>query len=257
MLFHLGSTRTGVRKVRRQLRLFACACCRQVSHLTTNDRLRTAIDKAVEVCEQFTDGKATRSQLDAAVNDLRPAYQEAGEAVAQALANLPADVTDAERGFAERIARLPEIILSVIGDTTQILRMAGPIEAERAAWSVAAFANAAIHDSQLTLVSCIAEGCGSFGLGKPNLTHCHLLRDIVGTPFRSFLVYPSWLHFHDGTVPKIAQRIYDNRDFSLLPILADALEEAGCDNDDILRHCREPGEHVRGCWVVDLLRERA
>jgi hypothetical protein len=52
---------------------------------------------------------------------------------------------------------------------------------------------------------------------------------------------------------KIARAIYDGRAFERMPILADALEDAGCGDADILRHCREPGEHVRGCWVVDLL----
>jgi hypothetical protein len=51
----------------------------------------------------------------------------------------------------------------------------------------------------------------------------------------------------------MAQVIYDERKFEDLPFLADALEEAGCDNADILNHCRGPGPHVRGCWVVDLL----
>ena len=59
--------------------------------------------------------------------------------------------------------------------------------------------------------------------------------------------------WNDGTVRKIAQAIYDERAFDRLPILADALEDAGCDNADILNHCRNGGEHVRGCWVVDLL----
>jgi hypothetical protein len=62
-----------------------------------------------------------------------------------------------------------------------------------------------------------------------------------------------WLAWNDGIVPKLAQAIYDDRVFDRLPILADALEEAGCTNADILNHCRQPGEHVRGCWVVDLL----
>jgi hypothetical protein len=44
-----------------------------------------------------------------------------------------------------------------------------------------------------------------------------------------------------------------NRAFNRMPILGDALEEAGCTNPDILNHCRQPGEHVRGCWVVDLV----
>ena len=51
----------------------------------------------------------------------------------------------------------------------------------------------------------------------------------------------------------MAQSIYDARAFDRLPLLADALEDAGCADADILSHCRTPGEHVRGCWVVDLL----
>ncbi len=59
--------------------------------------------------------------------------------------------------------------------------------------------------------------------------------------------------WNDATIPKVAQAIYDDRAFDRLPILADALEDAGCDNADLLTHCRSGGEHVRGCWVVDLL----
>ena len=47
--------------------------------------------------------------------------------------------------------------------------------------------------------------------------------------------------------------MYESRNFARMPTLADALEEAGCTNADILAHCRQPGEHVRGCWVLDLL----
>jgi len=54
-------------------------------------------------------------------------------------------------------------------------------------------------------------------------------------------------------VVKLAESIYDERAFDRMPILADALEEAGCANADILAHCRQPGEHVRGCWAVDLI----
>ena len=56
-----------------------------------------------------------------------------------------------------------------------------------------------------------------------------------------------------STVINLAQAIYDDRAFDRMPILADALEDAGCDNADILAHCRQPGEHFRGCWVVDLV----
>ena len=51
----------------------------------------------------------------------------------------------------------------------------------------------------------------------------------------------------------MSRRMYDARDFSDMPVLADALEEAGCNDADILGHCRSGGEHVRGCWVIDLL----
>ncbi len=82
---------------------------------------------------------------------------------------------------------------------------------------------------------------------------CHLLRDIFGNPFRPAIADPVWLAWEDGTVPALAQSIYDERAFDRLPILSDALEEAGCTNTDILGHCRQPGQHVPGCWVVDLV----
>ena len=80
-----------------------------------------------------------------------------------------------------------------------------------------------------------------------------LLRHVVGNPFRPVALDPSWLAWNDGVVRKMAQVIYDERRFSELPLLADALEDAGCTNLDILSHCRGSGPHVRGCWVVDLL----
>jgi hypothetical protein len=86
------------------------------------------------------------------------------------------------------------------------------------------------------------------------------LHDIFGNPFRPVALDPAWLTWHAGTIPKLAQAIYDDRDLPSghldphhLAVLADALEDAGCDDHDILGHCRGPGPHVRGCWVVDLL----
>jgi hypothetical protein len=80
-----------------------------------------------------------------------------------------------------------------------------------------------------------------------------LLRDIFGNPFRPVAVDPSWLTWNNGAIPKLAEAIYNERAFDRLPILADALEEAGCDNADILAHCRAPGPHCCGCWAVDAL----
>jgi hypothetical protein len=77
-----------------------------------------------------------------------------------------------------------------------------------------------------------------------------LFRDIFGNPFRPVTFDPAW---QTNNVASLAQAIYDERAFDRMPILADALEDAGCTNPDVLNHCRQPGEHVRGCWVVDLL----
>jgi hypothetical protein len=82
---------------------------------------------------------------------------------------------------------------------------------------------------------------------------CHWLRDIFLSPFRPKMVKRSWFLWKNATIPRLAQPIYDERIFDRLPVLADALEEAGCTDADILNHCRLPGEHVRGCWVIDLL----
>ena len=76
------------------------------------------------------------------------------------------------------------------------------------------------------------------------------LRDIFGNPFRPVALHPAWL---TANVVDLARAIYDERAFERLPILADALMDAGCDEADVLAHCRGVGPHARGCWVVDLL----
>ncbi len=105
----------------------------------------------------------------------------------------------------------------------------------------------------------LTHGIGAMALG-PSLPAARgdergmaldLLRDIIRNAFHSVTVDPSWL---TSTVLALAKGIYDDRAFDRMPILADALQDAGCDNDDILNHCRdEKPTHVRGCWVVDLL----
>ena len=82
---------------------------------------------------------------------------------------------------------------------------------------------------------------------------CHLFRDVFGNPFRPSAVKREWLAWNDRTLPAMARAIYDERAWERLPILADALEDAGCAEEAILAHCRGPGPHTRGCWVVDLL----
>jgi hypothetical protein len=81
-----------------------------------------------------------------------------------------------------------------------------------------------------------------------------LLRELFGPlPFRAVEVNPSWLTANGGVVGHLARRAYDTYDFEALPVLADALEEAGCEQSDILRHCRQAGQHAIGCWVLDYL----
>ncbi|MBI1915549.1 MAG: hypothetical protein HYS12_12570 [Planctomycetes bacterium] len=80
------------------------------------------------------------------------------------------------------------------------------------------------------------------------------MREIVGNPFRLVGVPSAVLAWQSGTVIRMAQALYEEPRFSDLPILADALEDAGCNDARILSHCRDEQEHVRGCWVLDLLR---
>ncbi len=81
-----------------------------------------------------------------------------------------------------------------------------------------------------------------------------LARCIFGNPLKKFTFSVNWCT--TNTVA-LAQRIYDERDFTLLPILADALQDAGCDDERFLGHCHAPGPHARGCWGVDRLLGRS
>ena len=91
-----------------------------------------------------------------------------------------------------------------------------------------------------------------------------MFRDIFGNPFcLRTLIAPRWLAWNDGIVRRLAAAIYEERvlpqgtlAWNRLAILADALEEAGCTDNDILAHLRIPGPHVRGCYVIDLLLNR-
>ena len=88
-------------------------------------------------------------------------------------------------------------------------------------------------------------------LGAEAAAGGRLLRDLFGNPFRPVTFSPSW---RTDTAISLAAHVYDARDFSAMPILADALQDAGCDSDDVLSHCRDATlAHARGCWVIDLV----
>jgi hypothetical protein len=79
---------------------------------------------------------------------------------------------------------------------------------------------------------------------------CDAIRDLFRHPHLPVTFDPTW---RTSTAVGLARTMCGSRDFSAMPILADALEGAGCDSADVLAHCRGPGPHVRGCWVVDLV----
>lgn len=204
----------------RKLALFACACCRQIWQAITDTRSR----KAVEIVEQAIDELVSEDQLQIAT-----------------LAAL-----DARNAIEHKQGR----------DRTQphIRRVAANAcwEAASAVWCARGFRSSVERAAQES--ADVATWIGlSANYIDSRAKQCQFLRCIIGTPFRLAMTDSRWLAWNDGTVVKLTQSIYDNRNFDRLPILADALEEAGCDNADMLAHCRQPGDHVRGCWVVDLI----
>jgi hypothetical protein len=98
-----------------------------------------------------------------------------------------------------------------------------------------------------------AEGVTQETRHQLQRSQCDWLRCLFSNPFRPVTLNVSWL---TSTVLALANGIYDEKAFDRMPILADALQDADCNNEDILNHCRQPGEHVKGCWVVDLLLDR-
>jgi hypothetical protein len=89
------------------------------------------------------------------------------------------------------------------------------------------------------------------GYVMPDPDECDTIRDIFGPlPFRPVPLDPSWL---TSTVVALARGIYEERAFDRMLYLADALQDGGCENEEVLEHCRAASPHVRGCWVVDLV----
>jgi hypothetical protein len=203
----------------RKLRQFAVACCRLIWHEITDERSR----QAVEVAQRFADEKATGNELAIARDAAPPSYR-----------------TYLSNGFP-----YPD-------------ELAASAAAECAAESI---------DTQALLDDIFGYGvfdyvdmkldCDGYSVAAT------ILRETFGNPFRPISLNPSWLTWNDGTVRRLAEAIYGERslpeghlDVARLGVLADALEDAGCDDADILGHLRGPGVHVRGCHVIDLLTGR-
>jgi hypothetical protein len=205
----------------RKARLFAVACCRRIWHLLSDERSR----KAVEVAEKYTDGLATSAELTEAHESARSLVHQMG------VLNIFAANAACESSNSVLLTPLP------IGDKTLV---------QHIAHAVVVAVKRQYHIKEARVV----------GWSRQD----GFLRCIFGLiPFRLVTLSPAVLAWNDGLVVRLAQCAYDERplpestlDSGRLAVLADALEEAGCTDADILGHLRGPGPHVRGCWPVDL-----
>jgi hypothetical protein len=193
--------------------LFACACCRRIWHLFSSVGHRV-----VESVERYADGASEPSELLA----------------------LP-----------ERIFELGDVVVESLPGADQAIQV---IYQLRWQWD-----RLQTHRDTGYLVASVSRAAAeahakSVPWDDAREPQADLLRDVIRSPFRpSPPVARSVLAWNDATVRRIAEGIYDERAFDRLPILADALLDAGCDNDDLIQHCRSAGPHVRGCWAVDLI----
>jgi hypothetical protein len=208
----------------RKLHLFACACCRQLA-------LNSGEWEALEAAEVLADGMLAGEPITARrlweekklLEALRPPMRRRGNGA------LHPENQDGWTWCA---------IASVLEDFSQLKRA-----------EILHRVRAIAEDARLARY----WGQTVFPEHEPPITQLSLLRDIVGNPFRPVPIQPEWLFWQDRLIPQLARAMYAERRFAELPVLADALEDAGCDEQAILGHLRAPAVHVRGCWAVDLL----
>jgi hypothetical protein len=253
------------RASRRKLRLFGCACLRRVWHLLFDERCR----RAVAVAEAHADGLT-------GAEPMREARAEARQALAEWRQAEPgggpghAAVRRAQRasalgglgravGQVQRLTRSAAALGAAAGASRtergkllgawRKLAAAMPAGMVAAAWQALALpAWRAVRADRESARRAWAEG-----LAAERAAQCGLLRDLLGGPARPARLDRSWLAWGGGAVRQLAEAIYGEGRFEDLPVLADALEDAGCADAEILGHLRGPGPHVRGCWAVDLL----
>jgi hypothetical protein len=224
----------------RKLRLFACACCRDVLHLSQDD----LVGQVISTSERYGDGLASRTEL---ISARRRALR--------ALSSLSASLEGAyatSRDEAEMMWAKVRVV-EAAKDSTYV-------DSWQAAYSACICAAHAVGTDAARVAASPTYEIDQYvpaeegGREKEYRRLSDTLRDIFGPlPFHTVTIDPAWLRWNHGTVPTLARRIYEDRAFHDLPILADALEDAGCTDAAILDHCRQPGGHARGCWVVDLI----
>lgn len=211
----------------RKFWLFACGYCRRHTRLMADRRCRIAI----ETGERYADGQANHHELMEASEEAFCRRDDLGgdeRLHAAAIAAAFSVVDPAERDSAMPFFSTASAVQRTSDDLVQLAELSAADEQD-------AFETAESVQPTHEL---------------EREAQCRLLRCVVGNPFRTIAVLPARL---TPTVRELVQSIYDGRSFERLPELADALAEAGRIDFEILRHCRQPEEHVRGCWVVDLL----
>jgi hypothetical protein len=219
----------------RKGRLYGCAECRLLWDFLYDRASR----EAVEVAERFADGETDGNALNAAN------YWAEGPTFGYDFNGMwrdwcqPGEIPDS-------IRRLVQLGVLSAGDYSLI----DTPEAEDVYIRVHLAARVAEMCSVADRVRVLRCFATNKYLDRTRMAGAWLVRDIFGNPFQPVTLDPAW---RTSTAVALAQGMYESRDFSAMPILADALQDAGCENPDILGHCRGPGPHVRGCWVVDLV----
>jgi hypothetical protein len=220
----------------RKLRLFAAACCRTIWPLITDGLTR----RAVEAAEWTADHEGNQEALQAVRREAEEALRVAGPAASGSLATRESSLAYSSAWLAKLLTQdgfVYKHMAQDVADAVNGLAIRTPVPPQL--WGTAegdAIAEKAV------------EPRGDI--------ECELVREIFCNPLRPLSVDPSWLRWNGGTVASMAQAIYEDLTFEMMPVLADAIEEAGCTEAAILDHCRGPGPHVRGCWVVDLLLQK-
>jgi hypothetical protein len=247
MLLRVSREGAGERKIR----LFALSCCRAVEYLLGADDVKRC-RAASAMLENRIEGAASERELQTALSDMVGEVMDAahsihhpGEANLYAISHAATTLECVRRG---EWAGLTERACHAIA--SDALSRSGNHTLERisALWRPGNRLSEVEWRRDEAAVRGLPEYVSALGIEQRN--QANLLRDIFGNPFRPATFDPAW---RTPTVVALARGMYESRDFGAMPILADALQDAGCDNEEVLSHCRGPGPHVRGCWVVDLV----
>ncbi|VTR93446.1 Uncharacterized protein OS=Sorangium cellulosum (strain So ce56) GN=sce5710 PE=4 SV=1 [Gemmata massiliana] len=230
----------------RKLRLFSVACVRRVEKLLLGTISRTA----VETAESHADGLLQATETELASDDPwleNRLYALENECIAHANG-----ISNAEKWSGWNLSERAAYSATVAAAECVNHYFLASEWADQADWIAEASSDAVAFSSGGTWLT--AMGMTSTAAHTiERSAQIRLLHEVFGNPFRLISVDLTWL---TSTVRALAEGIYQDRAFDRMPILADALQDAECDNEDILAHCRGSAPHVRGCWVVDLLTGR-